>query len=195
MTVDERSNDELLALIVERDRDALEGLYDRYSRAIYSLAMNLLRDSGAAEEVTQDVFFNVWRRAPSYNSRRGTVPAWLFSIAHHRTIDELRRKKRDNARTQAGFDLARMESGSGDDPLDYANTRFQRGKIDDALQSLRPEQREVVLLAYFGGLTQSEIASRLGHPLGTVKTRMRLALRKLREVMGSEMRGSADHGL
>ena len=195
MTVDDRSNDELLALIVERDRVALEGLYDRYSRAIYSLAMNLLRDPGAAEEVAQDVFFNVWRRAGSYNSRRGSVPAWLFSIAHNRTIDELRRRKRDQARVQAGFDLARMETRQGEDPVDYVNAQFQRGEIDDALRTLRPEQREVVVLAYFGGLTQSEIASKLGHPLGTVKTRMRLALRKLREVMGPQMQESADHGL
>ena len=193
VSYEERDNAELLALIVERDRDALEALYDRYGRAIYSLAVNMLRDSGAAEEVTQDAFFNVWRRAPSYHAQRGSVTAWLFSIAHNRTIDELRRRRREYENVQPGVDLTNRPSDS-DDPVEYTSNVFERGEIEEALQTLRPEQRQVVVLAYFGGFTHSEIASKLDQPLGTVKTRMRLALKKLREVMDTRLR-QADHGL
>ena len=193
----ERADDDkkVLALIVQSDREALGALYDRYGGAVYSLSMHMLRDSGAAEEVTQDVFFNVWRRASSYNAQRGSVTAWLFSIAHHRTIDELRRRRREQTRVQYGVDLSNKPSDGADDPLDYATAQFEHGQLKDALLTLRTEQRQVVELAYFGGLTHSEIATRLGQPLGTVKTRMRLALKKLREVLGSQILESADHGL
>ena len=88
---------DLVGLIVQEDRRALEALYNRYSGTVFSLAMQVLRDEGAAEEVTQDAFFNVWRRASTYHSDRGKVTAWLFSIAHHRTIDELRKRKKEDA--------------------------------------------------------------------------------------------------
>ena len=90
VTYEEKDDGQLVTLIVESDRAALEALYGRYSAPIFSLAMNMLRDQGAAEEVTQDVFFNVWRRASSYREQRGKVTSWLFSIAHHRSIDEVR---------------------------------------------------------------------------------------------------------
>ena len=190
-----KDDGELLALIVRRSRDALGALYDRYASAVYSLSMHILRDSGAAEEVTQDVFFNVWRRASTYHAQRGTVTAWLFSIAHHRAIDEIRRRKRDRTQTQYGVDLSNMPSHDGIDPLEYATAQFESGQIKDALSTLRPEQREIVVLAYFGGLTHTEIAGHLKQPLGTVKTRMRLAMKKLREVLGPQVRESVDHGL
>ena len=186
---------ELLALIVQQDRGSLEALYDRYSGAVYSLAVQMLRDSGAAEEVTQDTFFNVWRRASSYKSGRGSVTAWLFSIAHHRTIDELRRRRRQDTNVQYGVDLTNKPSNGRDDPLDFATAQFERGQVKDALQVLRPEQREIVLLAYYGGLTHSEIATYLEQPLGTVKTRMRLALKKLREVLKPHVQEFADYGV
>ena len=110
MSYEEHNDEQLLMLITQRKREALEALYDRYSGAVYSLAMHLLRDSGASEEVTQDVFFNVWRRSESYRSHRGSLKAWLFSIAHHRTIDELRRRKRQQTQLQYGVDLTRLES-------------------------------------------------------------------------------------
>ena len=186
---------ELLALIVQQDRGSLESLYDRYAGAVYSLAVQMLRDSGAAEEVTQDTFFNVWRRASSYKSGRGSVTAWLFSIAHHRTIDELRRRRRDNTHVQFGVDLTNKPSNGRDDPLDFATAQFERGQVKDALQVLKPEQRQIVLLAYYGGLTHSEIANYLEQPLGTVKTRMRLALKKLREVLRPHVQEFADYGV
>jgi RNA polymerase sigma-70 factor (ECF subfamily) len=197
MTYSERDDGQVLGLIADKDRGALECLYDRYSNTVYSLAMHMLRDLGAAEEVTQDVFFNVWRRAASYDSQRGSVTAWLFSIAHHRTIDELRRRRREQTHVQPGVDLTNKpsENGSYGDPFTYTSRRFDRGQIEVALFTLRPEQREIVMLAYFGGLTHSEIANQLGQPLGTVKTRMRLALKKLREVLGPQYKERAEYGL
>ena len=197
MTYSERDDGQVLGLIADKDRAALECLYDRYSNTVYSLAMHMLRDPGAAEEVTQDVFFNVWRRAVSYDSQRGSVTAWLFSIAHHRTIDELRRRRRERTHVQPGVDLSNKpsENGSYGDPLKYTSGQFDRGQLEEAMVTLRPEQREIVMLAYFGGLTHSEIANRLGQPLGTVKTRMRLALKKLREVLGPQYKERAEYGL
>ena len=185
----------MMPLIVKRDRNALEALYDRYSGAVYSLAMHMLRDFGAAEEVTQDVFFNVWRRASSYRTQRGSVTAWLFSIAHNRTIDELRRRRRDRERIQPNVDLSNKPGDGRNDPLDYATFQFESNQIKDALSTLRPEQREIVVLAYFGGLTHSEISKRLEQPLGTVKTRMRLALKKLRGALGPQLKEWGDHGV
>ena len=196
VSYEELDDREVMASIVRQDRGALEALCSRYSGAVYSLAMHMLRDSGAAEEVTQDVFFSVWRRASSYQADRGSVTAWLFSIAHHRTIDELRRRRRDHERLQFDVDLSNKPSGDGGgDPVEYTSTRFKRGQLDEALESLKPEQREIVVLAYFGGLTHSEIAARLEQPLGTVKTRMRSGLRKLREVLGPKIPDRADYGL
>jgi RNA polymerase sigma-70 factor (ECF subfamily) len=187
---------QLLTSIAGKELEALEALYSKYSGPVYSLAMHLLRDAGAAEEVTQDTFFNVWRRGGSYKSQRGSVTAWLFSIAHHRTIDELRKRRRDQGRVQHGVDLTNRPSESREgDPAEYAKAQYEGSQLKDALTTLRPEQREIVMLAYFGGFTHTEIASHLEQPLGTVKTRMRLAMKKLREVLGPQIQESADHGL
>ena len=178
---------ELMSLIEEQDREALEALYARYSGPVFSLAMQMLRDAGAAEEVTQDAFFNVWRRASSYRSDRGKVTAWLFSIAHHRVIDEVRRRKRrEQAHSSQDVDLLSCLADDSGDPARFAIGRMRRSEIKEALSGLRPEQRDVVILAYYGGLTHSEIAKKLDQPLGTVKTRMRLALKKLRDLMGPQ---------
>ena len=188
------SDQELVRLTVMRRREALEVLYDRYARAVYSLAVNILRDGGAAEEATQDTFFNVWRRASSFRPERGKVATWLFSIGHHRVIDELRRRRRKQALTVEEVDLAN-QPGDAIDPAGYAIAQGLRREMRDALSVLRPEQREVVVLAYYGGLTHSEISDKLGQPLGTVKTRMRLALKKLRTVLGPRAQEGAEHGL
>ena len=178
---------ELMSLIEEQDREALEALYARYSGPVFSLAMQMLRDAGAAEEVTQDAFFNVWRRASSYRSDRGKVTAWLFSIAHHRVIDEVRRRKRrEQAHSSQDVGLLSCLADDSGDPERFAIGRMRRSEIKEALSGLRPEQRDVVILAYYGGLTHSEIAKKLDQPLGTVKTRMRLALKKLRDLTGPQ---------
>ncbi|MBM3934157.1 MAG: sigma-70 family RNA polymerase sigma factor [SAR202 cluster bacterium] len=190
------ADDELLDLIIQRRREALEALYDRFGNAVFSLAVHILRDVGAAEEVTQDTFFNVWRRAPSYDSARGKVSAWLFSIGHHRIIDELRRRKRrDQSEVSQDVEVLHRAADDSSDPALYLALQMQRSQIHMALAELRPEQREAVMLAYYGGLTHTEIAARLQQPLGTVKTRMRLALKRLRELMGNEAREIVEDGL
>jgi RNA polymerase sigma-70 factor (ECF subfamily) len=190
------SDKELLEWISRQERGALEALYNRYSGAVYSLAVHMLRDGGAAEEVTQDTFFNVWRRGSSYRPERGKVAAWLFSIGHHRIIDEVRRRRR-REKAIVSQDVEKLDQPASDstDPARYAYVQLLRSEIGEALSNLREEQREVVLLSYYGGLTHSEIATRLGQPLGTVKTRMRLALRKLKNILGPQAQEWAEHGL
>ena len=188
---------ELIELIARKDRDALETLYGKFSGAVFSLAVHMLRDHTAAEEVTQDAFFNVWRRASSYRSEKGKVTTWLFSIAHHRMIDELRRRRRREQLTVTqDLELMSQPEDDAGDPAKYAMFQMRRSEMTEALSALRPEQREVVVLAYYGGLTHSEIAKKLNQPLGTVKTRMRLALKKLRDVLGPQAKREwAEHGL
>ena len=188
---------ELIELIARKDRDALETLYGKFSGAVFSLAVHMLRDHTAAEEVTQDAFFNVWRRASSYRSEKGKVTTWLFSIAHHRMIDELRRRRRREQLTVTqDLELISQPEDDAGDPAKYAMFQMRRSEMTEALSALRPEQREVVVLAYYGGLTHSEIAKKLNQPLGTVKTRMRLALKKLRDVLGPQAKREwAEHGL
>ena len=189
-------DDELLRLVTLRSNQALETLYDMYSGTIYSLAVRMLRDAGAAEEVTQDTFFNVWRRASSYRQSRGKVTAWLFSIGHHRIIDEVRRRKqREQTQVYHDGDLINQPSNDTNVPLKFSNRQMQRGMLGEALSALRSEQRGIVVLAYSGGLIHSEIANKLGQPLRTVKTRIRLALKKLREVLGPQARKCTEHGL
>ena len=185
----------LLELIVQQDLDALGTLYNRYSNGVYALAMQMLKDSGAAEEVVQDAFHNVWRRAASYHPDRGKVTSWLFSIAHHRAIDELRRRRRDREHVQHGVDIANRPSEGRGDPVEYTVLSMEGRRIKEALNVLRKEQREIVMLAYYGGFTHSEIAAKLDQPLGTVKTRMRLALKKLREVLGPQPQEGVKHGM
>jgi RNA polymerase sigma-70 factor (ECF subfamily) len=195
MSYEEYDDKQILELIATRDRGALDDLYRRYSNTVFSLSMHMLRERGAAEEVTQDVFFNVWRRAGSYYASRGTVTAWLFSIAHHRAIDELRKRRRDQTHVQHGVDLSNRPSNGDGDPVEYAKLQFEQSYLKAALSNLRPEQREVVVLAYFGGLTHSEISKSLGQPLGTVKTRMRLAIKKLKEILEPQVTEWADSGM
>jgi RNA polymerase sigma-70 factor (ECF subfamily) len=185
----------LMELIVQQDLDALGTLYNRYSNGVYALAMQMLKDSGAAEEVVQDAFHNVWRRAASYHPDRGKVTSWLFSIAHHRAIDEIRRRRRDREHVQHGVDIANRPSEGRGDPVEYTALSLEGRRIKEALNVLRKEQREIVMLAYYGGFTHSEIAAKLDQPLGTVKTRMRLALKKLREVLGPQPQEGVKHGM
>ena len=175
---------DLISGIRDRDRMALETLHSRYSGAVYGLAMRMLRDAGAAEEVAQDTFFNIWRRAGSYAAPRGSVTAWLFGIARNRAIDELRKRRRAADRFQNGVDLSNKPAETRDsDPAEYAAVMHESRRVREALDELRPEQRQVVALAYFAGMTHTQISKELGQPLGTVKTRMRLAIKKLRRAL------------
>lgn len=178
---------ELLAKIGEQDREALATLYDRYGRRVFALAVRMLKDPIGSEEVTQDVFMSLWRRGASYTSKKGKFTTWLFSIAHNRTIDELRKRRRDRSRENDDID-DHLNIQSGDiSPADTAIAQSEYAQIRAAMDELPEEQKNVVELSYFKGLTQTEIASKTGQPLGTVKTRMRLALKKLRSALSAEM--------
>ena len=176
----------LLALIGMQNQAALEALYDRYVRQVYSLVLSILRDPYAAEDVAQEVFFSVWKRATSFNAERGRPATWLLSIAHHRAIDALRRQRRRDAREtpldQEGEAFHTRSTDPG--PVEITMLLDDREQIREALQKLPLEQQRVIVLAYFQGLTQVEISELLKQPLGTVKTRIRLGLAKLRQSMG-----------
>ena len=186
---------DLLGLVVRRDKEALSQLYDRFVRQVYSLAIRMVENQGLAEEITQDVFMTVWTRGGTYRSERGPFSAWLLSIAHNRCIDELRRRRRRAKVPTIDIDDMRVDpSGSPDEVLDAVFNRLDRQTIMEALSHLPPLQRQVIMMAYFQGLTQSEISEVLGTPLGTVKTRMRLGLQKMRDLLS--VQGAKDeHGL
>lgn len=177
------SDEQLVEAVARGDRHAFETLYDRYSAAVFGLALRTLREREAAEEAVQEVFWRVWQRAKSFERGRSFAP-WLFGITHNYCIDELRRRR---ARPQPVYedDEHPVLSSIADsaDVADAALDSEQRRIVIGALQQLPVEQRQALELAYFGGLTQQEIAARLGNPLGTIKTRMRLGLQKLRTIL------------
>jgi RNA polymerase sigma-70 factor (ECF subfamily) len=175
-------NQQLAALIkgvASGDDDALAALYDATRRLLYGLTLRILGDAESAEEVLLDVYKQVWRKASSYDQKRGNPLAWLMTIARSRAIDRLRSDKQERQRVDP-LDTARGVMMAGDIEKD-ADLSEMRRVILAALEGLPPEQREVIDMAYYGGLSQSEIAAKLGQPLGTIKTRARLAMIKLRE--------------
>ena len=175
---------DLLALMLGGSREALSALYDRFARQVYSLALRMVENQSLAEEITQDVFMTVWSRGATYNSDRGSFPSWLLSIAHNRSIDELRRRRRRAQLPTLNLDDLHAEpAGNPDEVINEVFATLDRQMIMEALNKLPPPQKQVVLMAYFQGLTQSEISEVLEVPLGTVKTRMRLALHKMRGLL------------
>ena len=186
------TDEELLTRIHREDHQALGVLYDRYARLVYSIGIHVLQDEGQAEEMTQDVFVSIWRRAGSYQSNRAKVSTWIGSVAHHRAIDIVRRRQRD-AQLLAQLAADFLRSPLSVDGLEvYAERSMERAQVRAALGDLPNEQREVLLLAYFRGLTHTEIAEALDQPLGTVKTRIRLGMQKLKDRLGEDLRGSDD---
>jgi RNA polymerase sigma-70 factor, ECF subfamily len=169
----------LVGRLADGDLVALDALYDRYARDVYAVAARSL-GRGPAEEVVQDVFVRVWKRAAQFDSRRGSGRAWIMAIARHRIVDEIRRRDRRHVAVNAIDDVLTGAEDPDADVEEEASTREQRVEVLRAVRALPEEQRRVILLAYFGGLTQSEIAAELGWPLGTVKKRTRLGLQKLR---------------
>ena len=173
---------ELIARIERRDASALALLYDRYGSRLTGLAYRILGETGEAEEVLQEVFLYVWRAASSFDGGRGTVLAWLIVATRSRSIDRLRaRRSAPSARAQSIEDAP--ERAAGDDLEAQISGREWESVCRSAMAELPPDQRRVLELAYFEDLTQQEIASKTGIPLGTVKTRARLGLMKLRERM------------
>lgn len=175
-------DDEILAKLREGESWAMAVLYDRYARLVFSLALHILNDRPAAEEVVQEVFVKVWRRAGDYSSERGKLSAWIGSIAHHQAIDDLRRRR---VRPSATEDEEATRDLVDDAPVPFerAVQSIEHQQIAEALQCIPPEQRQPIELAYFEGLTQQEIAAKLDQPLGTIKTRMRLGMQKLKTLL------------
>lgn len=171
---------QLLERIAHKDDAALSEFYDRYSRLVYSFALKVLRSQSDAEEVTADVFWQVWRQAESYNVARGSVAAWLITIARSRAIDRRRSLERRGEETEIDLKLTEDGGGSADPEVDVY-LKETRSVIERALGELNEKQRQIVELAYFKGLSQSEISELLQEPLGTVKTRSRAAMQFLRE--------------
>lgn len=173
---------QLLTLIVRGENWALSEIYDRYSRLVFSIALKILDDRASAEEIVQQVFTKVWRSARDYRAERGKFSAWLTSIAHHQCIDELRRR-RVRPMAQPGAEELLGELASDDDPAQAVQYTFERARVREALRQIPAEQRIVIELAFWGGLTQREIAVYCHSPLGTVKTRSRLGLQRLKRLL------------
>ena len=165
--------------------DALEQLYDRYSTLVYSVALRVLHDQGLAEDMTQEVFLRLWRRPRMYDPSRGRFVSWLMSVTRNRSIDEQRRRaRRQREEDGDGEAIEAVQSADRfDDPAAVAALDDERTAVRRAVEQLPPAQRRVIELAYFAGLTQAEIAEQTSTPIGTVKTRVRLAMRKLRDAL------------
>jgi len=178
---------ELVHRIAGGDQRALGALYDRQVTLVHSLALRLLADADDAEDVVEETFWQVWRYASRYDASRGSVTTWLCSIARSRALDLLRAARRRPERIATSIDSAddTALASPNTSPLDGAQQNEQRALVRSALAELPPEQRESIELAYFAGLSQSEIAERTGQPLGTIKTRIRLAMMKLRARLSS----------
>jgi RNA polymerase sigma-70 factor (ECF subfamily) len=174
----------LIHQIANGNREAFGRFYDRYAPLAFTFAVRILRNRSAAEDLLQEAFFQVWNQAANYSQDRGSPEAWLITMTRSRAIDKLRSKRRRDKSfvpmegpTGKEYD-GRVESG--------ATASDSKIMVNSALAQLSDNQRQVLELAYFDGLTQSEIADRLKEPLGTVKTRMRAALEKLREILGAK---------
>lgn len=171
-----------MALVARDESWALAELYDRYVRLVFSLALKVLNDRASSEEIVQEVFAKVWRGASAFDSRRGKFSSWLIGIAHHQCIDELRRR-RVRPHSESIDESPFTELAGEDDPAEAAEYTLERERVRRALALIPSEQRIVIEMAFFQGLTHREIANRSGDPLGTVKTRVRLGMQKLKELL------------
>ena len=172
-----RELDRLMARIAGGDQEAFARFYDLIHRSVFGLVLRVLRNAVMSEEVSQEVFFEVWRKAPRFDRQRGTARAWIMTIAHRRAVDRVRSEERHSrprppAETEA-FDVV----------AESVETNLDQRRVQKALEQLTPVQREVVELAYYSGHTYREVAEKLGIPLGTMKTRMRDGLKRLRTAL------------
>ncbi|HJT58653.1 MAG TPA: sigma-70 family RNA polymerase sigma factor [Ktedonobacteraceae bacterium] len=181
---DEPSDEALLDAIAGGAAWAMESLYQRYSRILYSLAYRMVADYQVAEDLLQDTFMSVWKRSTSYSTQAGTARSWLISILHHRAIDYLRKVRRRSVIQEAPLEELEFEEAVAfPDVWDEAWRNVQSSQVRAALLRIAPEQRLVIELAYFQGWTHSEIAEGTQTPLGTVKARMRLGLQHLKRIL------------
>ena len=180
---DDPSDEALLLRVADSDREAFELLYHRYVRPIYGLALRKLDDRAQAEDVVQEAFTSIWRSAQSYRPERGSAGGWLYTVARNATVDRMRR----NTRVDTISELPELESPDSG-PYELAARSDAAWRVHRALEELNTNEREVIELAYWSGLSQSEVASYLNQPLGTVKTRTRNALARLAQVLEGDLR-------
>ena len=174
------SDEALVALVARSDEGALAELYDRVGRLAYGLAFRVLRDDRLAEDAVQEAFLGVWRTAAGFRAERAKASTWILTLVHRRAVDLVRREER--RRTEPLDDETR-DAATSESAEDAAWLGFERERVQDALRQLPDTQREAIELAYYGGYSQSELAERLGMPLGTVKSRMFAGLARLRELL------------
>ena len=181
------SDEALLALVSRSDEEALAQLYDRYGRVAYGLSLRILRDPALAEDAVQEAFLTVWRSAGGFLAERAKPSTWILTLVHRRAVDLVRREQR---RRTTPLDTTSAESVESTE--EEAGARSRRRIVQEALRQLPSEQREALELAYYGGFTQSELAERLGLPLGTIKSRMFTGLRRLRDLLADAGLDAAD---
>jgi RNA polymerase sigma-70 factor (ECF subfamily) len=174
---------DLIGRLQRRDPQALAELYDRYGRLAYSLILRVVRDTGVAEDLVQETFLRVWNRVQGFDAEKGSIGPWLLAVARNRAIDYLR-STTGRARNSLELDATDHPGLYNDMEKDLLVSDKAR-RIKAALLKLSPNQREVIELAYFEGLSQTEMAARMGQPLGTVKTWVRTALKNLRDELGT----------
>ena len=179
--VEVRSDAELLRLVAGGDRPAFEELHRRYARSVLGIALRRIGDRGRAEDVTQDTFASVWRSAGRFDPARGAATSWIFTVARNAIVDGLRR--RPDPTVDDPPDVPAPDAG----PADAAEAEWVSWRVHRALEALPEHERTLIELAYWSGLSQSEIAERLGIPLGTVKTRTRSALARLADALEEEL--------
>ncbi len=173
------SDEAVVALVARSDETALAELYDRFGRVAYGLALRMLRDPTLAEDAVQEAFLAVWRNAARFVPERAKASTWILTLVHRRAVDLVRKEERRRADS---LELApEPVTGPADES---AWLRLERERVQNALKQLSDPQREALELAYYGGFTQSELAERLGQPLGTIKSRMFTGLERLREILG-----------
>lgn len=183
-TYERHADHDLIAAMQQGDERALGALYDRWSARVHSLALAMLKNPAEAEEITEETFWQAWRQAARYDAQRGEAGSWLMIIARSRILDRLRFKRR---RPEEQLDEIVLRAVPSDEatPEEHASLSERGQAVRRAMSSLPGDQREALTLAYFGGLSQSEIAEKCGLPLGTVKTRMRLGMNRLRDSLSS----------
>jgi len=174
------SDEALVAIVARGDESALAELYDRVGRVAYGLAFRVLRDDRLAEDAVQDAFLAVWRTAGAFRAERAKASTWILTLVHRRAVDVVRREER---RRTEPLDEATRDAATSESAEDEAWLGFERQRVQGALKQLPDTQREAIELAYYGGYSQSELAERLGLPLGTIKSRMFAGLARLRELL------------
>ena len=185
---EELEDRQLIHRIAQLDKGALEALYGRYATPVYSLAMFMLRHEALAEEATQEIFLNIWLKASSFKADRGEPRPWIMSVAHHKVVDLIRSRRRTLTMTNpADYETLDLLPANQTSTEEQVEQNLERERILKAMSELPEAQREVIMLAYFEGYSQSEMAKKLTQPLGTIKTRVRLGMQKLRTILEQDV--------